>query len=585
MEAQEGELDKQERNDFMKKVIRKMFLVVAVLAAVGVYAYDIGPTNESIMIDPDGNIIDKESLYNQNNAVLTFTGGGITNGTYNVLNPLSIAIDKTYFDGLYMPLYPTQVKISSSNTIAGTNSLAVGMSNGGVGSNAMVAGIYNTIDYNVSAAIGSYLTTNRIGQVVIGTYNQSDSNQVFIVGQGTSSARKNIFTVDTAGNTVITGDFTNSVGYKLQQTLQVNYSTKKVISDTDARNFKDNNTIGDYSGAYVFVDTYGGGAVPYTGQFRNYINAPSTNDFWFFDFQQSSSVANVNFQITDSASAQNAVLTPIVSGNVNANTLAVQNFRIQNTSYPITGTFSLTESGGSTATEYSGSLTPADGRIAMDLLSGKITGNLSGTQTGSVTFPATTNRALYLRGNPSGNTPNAVKYVSEYFTDVVAKLISPSGEVLWCMTTGNFNSTPLVTLYPTKVDRNAKVYYYTNTTIVNGSGKTVEAPKKAWDYVNGQLASNGTRYWTIGQYETLNGNLSAPYYKIRVTGIEIFPDLSNPDFLEAFSDPRNTLKVWRSHGVYGAEYVGIRNNDPTYQDTTAPIWKPAKLFYTKPTQN
>ena len=585
MEAQEGELDKQERNDFMKKVIRKMFLVVAVLAAVGVYAYDIGPTNESIMIDPDGNIIDKESLYNQNNAVLTFTGGGITNGTYNVLNPLSIAIDKTYFDGLYMPLYPTQVKISSSNTIAGTNSLAVGMSNGGVGSNAMVAGIYNTIDYNVSAAIGSYLTTNRIGQVVIGTYNQSDSNQVFIVGQGTSSARQNIFPVDTAGNTVITGDFTNSVGYKLQQTLQVNYSTKKVISDTDARNFKDNNTIGDYSGAYVFVDTYGGGAVPYTGQFRNYINAPSTNDFWFFDFQQSSSVANVNFQITDSASAQNAVLTPIVSGNVNANTLAVQNFRIQNTSYPITGTFSLTESGGSTATEYSGSLTPADGRIGMDLLSGKITGNLSGTQTGSVTFPATTNRALYLRGNPSGNTPNAVKYVSEYFTDVVAKLISPSGEVLWCMTTGNFNSTPLVTLYPTKVDRNAKVYYYTNTTIVNGSGKTVEAPKKAWDYVNGQLASNGTRYWTIGQYETLNGNLSAPYYKIRVTGIEIFPDLSNPDFLEAFSDPRNTLKVWRSHGVYGAEYVGIRNNDPTYQDTTAPIWKPAKLFYTKPTQN
>ena len=130
MEAQEGELDKQERNDFMKKVIRKMFLVVAVLAAVGVYAYDIGPTNESIMIDPDGNIIDKESLYNQNNAVLTFTGGGITNGTYNVLNPLSIAIDKTYFDGLYMPLYPTQVKISSSNTIAGTNSLAVGTSNG-----------------------------------------------------------------------------------------------------------------------------------------------------------------------------------------------------------------------------------------------------------------------------------------------------------------------------------------------------------------------------------------------------------------------------------------------------------------------
>ena len=602
MEAQEEELDKQERNDFMKKVIRKMFLMVAVLAAVGVYAYDIGPTNESIMIDPDGDIIDKESLYNQNNAVLTFTGGGITNGTYNVLNPLSIAIDKTYFDSLYMPLYPTQVKISSNNTISGSSNpaLAFGTNNNVNGSNSasfgtgnvinatnsVAFGLYSTINSNNAYTFGQYLRAQGVSQVVVGRWNVADSSMPFIIGYGSSNeTRTNVFTVDATGNVVAKGDFTNGINYTLKQTLQVNYDTKKVINDADARKFKDNNTIGDYSGLYVFVDTYGGGAVPYTGQFRNYINAPSTNDCWFFDFQQSSSVANVNFQITDSASAQNAVLTPIVSGNVNANTLAVQNFRIQNTSYPITGTFSLTESGGSTATEYSGSLTAADGRIAMDLLSGKITGNLSGTQTGSITFPATTNRALYLRGNPSGNTPNAVKYVSEYFTDVVAKLISPSGEVLWCMTTGNFNSTPLVTLYPTKVDRNAKVYYYTNTTIVNGSGKTVEAPKKAWDYVNGQLASNGTRYWTIGQYETLNGNLSAPYYKIRVTGIEIFPDLSNPDFLEAFSDPRNTLKVWRSHGVYGAEYVGIRNNDPTYQDTTAPIWKPAKLFYTKPTQN
>lgn len=573
-------------------MIKKVFsiaILAALTPAFGQFVPPSGSTyNDTVMFNKSNNKLTKPTwsdLVEANVSKLTFSGSGLTNGSYDTTSALTVSIDKAYFDSLYMPLYPTQVKISSSNTIAGTNALAVGTNNGGVGNNAMVAGIYNTIDYNVSAAIGSYLTTNRIGQVVIGTYNQSDSNQVFIVGQGSSSARKNIFTVDTAGNTVITGDFTNSVGYKLQQTLQVDYSTKKILSDTDARNFKDNNTIGDYSGLYVFVDTYGGGAVPYTGQFRNYINAPSTNDFWFFDFQQSSSVANVNFQITDSASAQNAVLTPIVSGNVNANTLAVQNFRIQNTSYPITGTFSLTESGGSTATEYSGSLTAADGRIAMDLLSGKITGNLSGTQTGSITFPATTNRALYLRGNPSGNMSNAVKYVSEYFTDVVAKLISPSGEVLWCMTTGNFNSTPLVTLYPTKVDRNAKVYYYTNTTIVNGSGKTVEAPKKAWDYVNGQLASNGTRYWTIGQYETLNGNLSAPYYKIRVTGIEIFPDLSNPDFLEAFSDPRNTLKVWRSHGVYGAEYVGIRNNSVDFQDTTAPIWKPAKLFYTKPTQN
>lgn len=609
MEAQEEELDKQERNDFMKKVIRKMFLVVAVLAAVGVYAYDIGPTNESIMIDPDGNIIDKESLYNQNNAVLTFTGGGITNGTYNVLNPLSIAIDKTYFDGLYMPLYPTQVKISSSNTIAGTNSLAVGTSNGGIGNNAMVVGIYNTIGYNMSAAIGSYLTTNRIGQVVIGTYNQSDAAQVFIVGQGTSSARKNIFTVDTAGNTVITGDFTNSVGYKLQQTLQVNYSTKKVISDTDARNFKDNNTIGDYSGAYVFVDTYGGGAVPYTGTLREYINSPSIIDKWYFSIDQTSNLLNAkltavgnqtfNGSSTLSLSNSNVVLTPTITSNVNNNTFGFQNFRIQNTSYPITGTFSLTPTAGGTATEYTGTLAPTNGRVAADLLSGKLTGALTGsvggttsntinansTFTYNIEIPATTTRSLLLKGNPSANVPNAVKYVSEYFTDVVAKLISPSGEVLWCMTTGNFNSTPLVTLFPTKVDRNAKVYYYTNTTTVNRSGKTVEAPKKAWDYVNGQRASNGTRYWTIGQYETLNGNTASPYYKIRVTGIEIFPDLTNPDFLEAFSDPRNTLKIWRSHGVYGAEYVGIRNNDPTYQDTTAPIWKPAKLFYTKPTQN
>ena len=545
----------------------------------GIGDTDGGFKDASVTYDiKTGKVVAPSNFIEANNLITTTSGG--------LVAPLTPGegLSGEVFNGSAAQTWrlDTRIGIGSGNSITGNNSLAVGTSNGGVGSNAMVAGIYNTIDYNVSAAIGSYLTTNRIGQVVIGTYNQSDSNQVFIVGQGSSSARKNIFTIDAIGNVISAGDYTNALNYTLKQTLQVDYASKEIKSSDDARKFKDHNTIGDYSGLYVFVDTYGGGAVPYTGQFRNYINAPSTNDFWFFDFQQSSSVANVNFQITDSASAQNAVLTPIVSGNVNANTLAVQNFRIQNTSYPITGTFSLNESGGSTATEYSGSLTPTDGRIAMDLLSGKITGNLSGTQTGSITFPATTNRALYLRGNPSGNMPNAVKYVSEYFTDVVAKLISPSGEVLWCMTTGNFNSTPLVTLYPTKVDRNAKVYYYTNTTIVNGSGKTVEAPKKAWDYVNGQLASNGTRYWTIGQYETLNGNLSAPYYKIRVTGIEIFPDLSNPDFLEAFSDPRNTLKVWRSHGVYGAEYVGIRNNSVDFQDTTAPIWRPAKIYYTKP---
>lgn len=598
-------------------MIKKVFsiaILAALTPAFGQFVPPSGSTyNDTVMFNKSNNKLTKPTwsdLVEANVSKLTFSGSGLTNGSYDTTSALTVSIDKAYFDSLYMPLYPTQVKISSSNTIAGTNVLAVGTSNGGVGSNAMVAGIYNTIDYNVSAAIGSYLTTNRIGQVVIGSYNQSDSTQVFIVGQGTSSARKNIFTVDTAGNTVITGDFTNSVGYKLQQTLQVNYSTKKVISDTDARNFKDNNTIGDYSGLYVFVDTYGGGAVPYEGVTNNYINAPTTRDWsdWgikYASFIYNATLTTVGAQsingsfantITDAASTQNAVLTPIVSGNVNANTLAVQNFRIQNTSYPITGTFSLTESGGSTATEYSGSLTAADGRIAMDLLSGKFTGNLSGTQkgtyantinantalTGNLDIPVNSASRLFLKGVASTNVQNAYKYVSEYFTDLVLKVISPDGEILYCMTTYNFNSTPLITLYPTKVDRNAKVYYYTNDTIVNGSGKTVEAPKKAWDYVNGQVASDSVRYWSIGQYETLGGNVGSPYYKVRITGIEIFPDMSQNWVREAFADPRNTIKVWRNHGVYGAEYVGIRNNDPTYKDSSAPIWRPAKIFYTKP---
>lgn len=598
-------------------MIKKVFsiaILAALTPAFGQFVPPSGSTyNDTVMFNKSNNKLTKPTwsdLVEANVSKLTFSGSGLTNGSYDTTSALTVSIDKAYFDSLYMPLYPTQVKISSSNTIAGTNSLAVGTGNGGVGSNAMVAGIYNAIDYNVSAAIGSHLTTNRIGQVVIGTYNQSDSTQVFIVGQGTSSARKNIFTVDTAGNTVITGDFTNSVGYKLQQTLQVNYSTKKILSGTDARNFKDNNTIGDYSGAYVFVDTYGGGAVPYTGQLLNYINAPTTRDWGDWGIKYASTIYNATLTtvgaqningsfantITDAASTQNAVLTPIVSGNVNANTIAVQNFRIQNTSYPITGTFSLTESGGSTATEYSGSLTAADGRIAMDLLSGKFTGNLSGTQkgtyantinantalTGDLAIPVNSASRLFLRGVASTNVQNAYKYVSEYFTDLVLKVISPDGEILYCMTTYNFNSTPLITLYPTKVDRNAKVYYYTNDTIVNGSGKTVEAPKKAWDYVNGQIASNSVRYWSIGQYETLGGNVGTPYYKVRITGIEIFPDMSQDWVREAFADPRNTIKVWRNHGVYGAEYVGIRNNDPTYKDSSAPIWRPAKIFYTKP---
>lgn len=598
-------------------MIKKVFsiaILAALTPAFGQFVPPSGSTyNDTVMFNKSNNKLTKPTwsdLVEANVSKLTFSGSGLTNGSYDTTSALTVSIDKAYFDSLYMPLYPTQVKISSSNTIAGTNVLAVGASNGGAGSNAMVAGIYNTIDYNVSAAIGSYLTTNRIGQVVIGTYNQSDAAQVFIVGQGTSSARKNIFTVDTAGNTVITGDFTNSVGYKLQQTLQVDYSTKKILSGTDARNFKDNNTIGDYSGAYVFVDTYGGGAVPYEGATSNYINAPTTRDWsdWgikYASFIYNATLTTVGAQsingsfantITDAANTQNAVLTPIVSENVNANTIAVQNFRIQNTSYPITGTFSLTESGGSAATAYTGSLTPDGGRIAMDLLSGKFTGNLSGTQkgtyantinantalTGKLDFPVNSASRLFLQGVASTNVQNAYKYVSEYFTDLVLKVISPDGEILYCMTTYNFNSTPLITLYPTKVDRNAKVYYYTNDTIVNGSGKTVEAPKKAWDYVNGQIASNSVRYWSIGQYETLGGNVGTPYYKVRITGIEIFPDMSQDWVREAFADPRNTIKVWRNHGVYGAEYVGIRNNDPTYKDSSAPIWRPAKIFYTKP---
>lgn len=598
-------------------MIKKVFsiaILAALTPAFGQFVPPSGSTyNDTVMFNKSNNKLTKPTwsdLVEANVSKLTFSGSGLTNGSYDTTSALTVSIDKAYFDSLYMPLYPTQVKISSSNTIAGTNSLAVGTSNGGAGSNAMVAGIYNTIDYNVSAAIGSYLTTNRIGQVVIGTYNQSDAAQVFIVGQGTSSARKNIFTIDTTGNVISAGDYTNALNYTLKQTLQVNYDTKKVINDADARKFKDNNTIGDYSGSYVFVDTYGGGAVPYEGVTNNYINAPTTRDWsdWgikYASFIYNATLTTVGAQsingsfantITDAASTQNAVLTPIVSGNVNANTLAVQNFRIQNTSYPITGTFSLTESGGSTATEYSGSLTAADGRIAMDLLSGKFTGNLSGTQkgtyantinantelTGNLAIPVNSASRLFLQGVASTNVQNAYKYVSEYFTDLVLKVISPDGEILYCMTTYNFNSTPLTTLYPTKVDRNAKVYYYTNDTIVNGSGKTVEAPKKAWDYVNGQIASNSVRYWSIGQYETLGGNVGTPYYKVRITGIEIFPDMSQDWVREAFADPRNTIKVWRNHGVYGAEYVGIRNNDPTYKDSSAPIWRPAKIFYTKP---
>ena len=615
-------------------MIKKVFsiaILAALTPAFGQFVPPSGSTyNDTVMFNKSNNKLTKPTwsdLVEANVSKLTFSGSGLTNGSYDTTSALTVSIDKAYFDSLYMPLYPTQVKISSNNTISGSSNpaLAFGTNNNVNGSNSasfgtgnvinatnsVAFGLYSTINSNNAYTFGQYLTARGASQVVVGRWNVADSSMPFIIGYGSSNeTRTNVFTVDTTGNVVAKGDFTNGINYTLKQTLQVDYSTKKILSDTDARNFKDNNTIGDYSGLYVFVDTYGGGAVPYEGATSNYINAPTTRDWsdWgikYASFIYNATLTTVGAQsingsfantITDAASTQNAVLTPIVSENVNANTIAVQNFRIQNTSYPITGTFSLTESGGSAATAYTGSLTPDGGRIAMDLLSGKFTGNLSGTQkgtyantinantalTGNLAIPVNSASRLFLQGVASTNVQNAYKYVSEYFTDLVLKVISPDGEILYCMTTYNFNSTPLTTLYPTKVDRNAKVYYYTNDTIVNGSGKTVEAPKKAWDYVNGQIASNSVRYWSIGQYETLGGNVGSPYYKVRITGIEIFPDMSQNWVREAFADPRNTIKVWRNHGVYGAEYVGIRNNDPTYKDSSAPIWRPAKIFYTKP---
>ena len=416
----------------------------------------------TLMVDSSGKFLGPGDPIKANNLITTTSGG--------LVAPLTpgAGLSGEVFNGAAAQTWrlDTRIGIGLNNNVGGNNSLAVGTSNGGVGSNAMVAGIYNTIDYNVSAAIGSYLTTNRIGQVVIGTYNQSDSNQVFIVGQGSSSARKNIFTIDAIGNVISAGDYTNALNYTLKQTLQVDYASKEIKSSDDGRKFKDHNTIGDYSGLYVFVDTYGGGAVPYTGQFRNYINAPTTRDWGDWGIKYASTIYNATLTtvgaqningsfantITDAASVQNAVLTPIVSGNVNANTIAVQNFRVQNTSYPITGTFSLTESGGSAATAYAGSLTPDGGRIAMDLLSGKFTGNLSGTQkgtyantvnantalTGNLAVPVNSASRLFLQGAASTNVKNAYKYVSEYFTDVVVKVISPAGEVLYCMTTSDF---------------------------------------------------------------------------------------------------------------------------------------------------
>lgn len=72
------------------------------------------------------------------------------------------------------------------NDVGGNNNQANGNSN-------MIRGSYNIASGN---------------QTVFGQYNKEDSLQTFILGGGTSTERKNIFTIDNQGNTIISGDLT-----------------------------------------------------------------------------------------------------------------------------------------------------------------------------------------------------------------------------------------------------------------------------------------------------------------------------------------------------------------------------------------
>jgi len=114
-----------------------------------------------------------------------------------------------------------------NTTSTGSYSHAEGRDTTATGQHSHAEGRNTTAVGSCAHAEGFYTSTSADYQHVMGRYNVDDSNAMFIIGNGTSTtAKKNIFTVSTAGAVTAQGDVSatvNSVTHKLSEKVGVIY--------------------------------------------------------------------------------------------------------------------------------------------------------------------------------------------------------------------------------------------------------------------------------------------------------------------------------------------------------------------------
>ena len=94
-----------------------------------------------------------------------------------------------------------------SGTTIGNLSTAIGEETTASGNGAVAIGYKTSATKGAAFATGRETIANQTGQCVCGSFNVADDTKVFIVGYGTSTAnRKNVFSVDTFGEGVFSGD-------------------------------------------------------------------------------------------------------------------------------------------------------------------------------------------------------------------------------------------------------------------------------------------------------------------------------------------------------------------------------------------
>lgn len=159
----------------------------------------------------------------------------------------------------------------------GGGGICAGTGNTIRGGGNFVSGQYNEVNDGASGAVGQGLITVA-QQMAVGLYNQKDEQHkfAFIVGGGTSNTnRKNIHTVDRAGNAYYAGDVTNGVGVSLNS-LKSDVDNLTDIS-TGSSIAKVFDTKADLD---AWLEIEGNAETLVIGQ-NIYITATGTPDYWW----------------------------------------------------------------------------------------------------------------------------------------------------------------------------------------------------------------------------------------------------------------------------------------------------------------